>query len=85
MEEQGGQDMISATVLKEKRRCLRLTQKQVAERARISLQQYQKLESGSRSIMSCAFRLACRVIEALNMDVSMFYHGEYDASIPPIA
>lgn len=30
-----------------------------------------------RSILTCSFGLACRVIEALDMDVSKFYHGDY--------
>ena len=38
---------------------------------------YQRLESGERSILTCSFGLACRVIEALDMDVSKFYHGDY--------
>ena len=40
-------------------------------------QEYQRLESGERSILTCSFGLACRVIEALDMDVSKFYHGDY--------
>lgn len=32
---------------------------------------------GERSILTCSFGLACRVIEALDMDVSKFYHGDY--------
>ena len=54
-----------------------MTQKQVAEKAKITLQQYQKFESGARNIMTCSFRIACRVIEALEMNISDFYHGEY--------
>ena len=27
--------------------------------------------------MTCSFRIACRVIEALGMNISDFYHGEY--------
>ena len=53
------------------------TQKQVAEYAGITLQQYQKLERGSRNIMTASFSLACRVIEALEIDISAFYHREY--------
>ncbi len=30
-----------------------------------------------RSIMSCSFEIACRVIEALGMNISDFYHGNY--------
>ena len=54
-----------------------MTQQQVADRAGIILQQYQKLESGERDIMTSSFRTACKVIEALEMDITDFYHGEY--------
>ena len=64
-------------ILREKRVTLRMTQQQVADKAKIKLQQYQKFESGERNIMTCSFRIACRVIEALEMNVSDFYHGEY--------
>jgi len=30
-----------------------------------------------RQMLRCSFGLACRVIEALDMDVSKFYHGDY--------
>lgn len=56
---------------------LRMTQQEIADRAKITLRQYQRLESGERSILTCSFGLACRVIEALDMDVSKFYHGDY--------
>ena len=64
-------------VLREKRIMAGLTQKQVADRAGIALQQYQKFESGERNIMNSSFQIACRVIEALGMNISEFYHGEY--------
>jgi transcriptional regulator with XRE-family HTH domain len=68
----------AAAVLSERRRqMLRMTQQEVADRANITLRQYQRLESGERSILTCSFGLACRVIEALDMDVSKFYHGDY--------
>lgn len=67
----------AAAILSEKRQILRLTQQEVADRAKITLRQYQRLESGERNIMTSSFRLACRVIEALDMDVSKFYHGDY--------
>lgn len=43
----------------------------------LTLRQYQRLESGERNILTSSFGLACRVIEALDMDVSKFYHGDY--------
>ena len=67
----------AAAVLSERRQMLRMTQQEVADQANITLRQYQRLESGERSILTCSFGLACRVIEALDMDVSKFYHGEY--------
>ena len=41
-------------ILKEKRLVLELTQKQVAERAGVLLQQYQKFESGTASAIVAA-------------------------------
>ena len=73
----GFQTIIPAAVLSEKRQILRLTQQEVADRAKITLRQYQRLESGERNILTSSFGLACRVIEALDMDVSKFYHGDY--------
>ena len=67
----------AAAVLLKKRQMLRLTQQEIADQAKITLRQYQRLESGERSILTCSFGLACRVIEALDMDVSKFYHGDY--------
>ncbi len=65
------------SVLREKRVVLGLTQQQLADRANVVLQQYQKFESGERNIMTCSFQIACRIIEALEMDITDFYHGEY--------
>ena len=65
------------SVLYEQRVIHGMTQKQVAEKAKITLQQYQKFGSGARNIMTCSFRIVCRVIEALGMNISDFYHGEY--------
>ena len=55
----------AAAVLSEKRQILRLTQQEVADRAKITLRQYQRLESGERNILTSSFGLACRVIELL--------------------
>ena len=65
------------SVLRERRVVLGMTQQQVADKAGIIVQQYQKFESGERDIMTSSFRTACRVIEALEMDVTDFYHGKY--------
>jgi len=65
------------TILREKRVVLGLTQQQVADRAKITIRQYQAFESDERNIRTASYQLACRVIEALEMDVSKFYHNEY--------
>ncbi len=65
------------SVLYEQRIIRGLTQKQVAERAKVTLQQYQKFESGDRNILTASFRVACKIIEALGMDITSFYHGKY--------
>ena len=65
------------SILKEKRQVLRMTQQDIADKAKITLQQYQKFESGERNIRTASFQLACRVIESLGMNISDFYHGEY--------
>lgn len=72
--------LTTSNILKERRINLRLTQQEVAEKARILPQQYQKFESGERKIESATFQTACRVIEALNMDITKFYHREYSLS-----
>ena len=65
------------TVLREKRVVLGLTQQQVADRAKVALIQYQRFERGERNIMTSSFRVACSIIQALEMDISDFYNGKY--------
>jgi transcriptional regulator with XRE-family HTH domain len=69
--------LTTSNILKERRINLRLTQQEVAEKAGILLQQYQKFESGERKIESATFQTACKIIEALDMDITKFYHREY--------
>lgn len=64
-------------LLKERRIMLGLTQQAVADKAEIPLQSYQQFESGKRKIKNASFNLACRVIEALDMDPTKFYHDDY--------
>lgn len=70
------------SILFERRVLLGLTQKQVAEKAKIPMQSYQRFESGERNILTASFQMACRVIEALDMNISDFYHGKYVLSEP---
>ena len=62
-------------ILSRQRTMRGMTQRQVAAQAKITLRQYQKFESGERNITTCSFLIACRVIEALGMNVSDFYHS----------
>lgn len=67
----------TCNILKRKRLQLELTQQQVADKAGIHQQQYQKFENGDRDLMNSSFYTACKVIEALDMDISSFYHRKY--------
>lgn len=65
------------SVLQERRLVLELTQKQIAERAKIPLSTYQKFETGERNIRTAAFEVTCRVLTALELDIQGFFHGIY--------
>lgn len=62
--------------LAKQREALGLTQQQVADRARINIRQYQRLESGERSLDSTSFRIGLNVCYALQID-PMFYCEAY--------
>lgn len=65
------------SALRERRVVLGLTQQAVADRAKIPIQSYQQFESGKRKIRRASFDIACRVIEALEMTPTDFFHGNY--------
>lgn len=69
--------LTEGAMLRERLLILELTQQAVADRAKIPLQSYQQFESGKRNINRASFSIACRVLEALKMNISDFYHGEY--------
>lgn len=64
-------------ILRERRVTSGLTQQQVADKAGIKLQQYQKFESGERKLRTASFQIACSVLEALDLDVVKYFHKEY--------
>ncbi len=70
-------NLTPAAMLHEMRVRLGLSQAQIAEKAEISQQMYQRFESGKRNLMTSSFAVTCKVLEALNMDITRFYHGEY--------
>ena len=64
-------------LLKERRVTCGLTQQQVADKAGILIQHYQKFESGERNLRTASFDVACRVLEALDLDTVKYFHKEY--------
>ena len=70
------------SLLREQRERLSLTQKQVAERAKVVERQYQAFENNERNIMTASFQTAGKVLRALELDLTAFYHG---ASLPAAA
>jgi len=64
-------------LLKEQRVTCGLTQQQVADKAGILIQHYQKFESGERNLRTTSFDVACRVLEALDLDIVKYFHREY--------
>ena len=64
-------------ILRSRRLALGLTQQAVADRADISITAYQYFESEKRNIRNASFDVACRVIEALEMDITSFFHNDY--------
>lgn len=64
-------------ILRERRVTSGLTQQQVADKAGIKLQQYQKFESGERKLRTASFQIACSVLEALDLDIVKYFHKGY--------
>ena len=66
-----------ATILKNARDKLGMTQQQVANEARVQLRQYQRFESNERNLSSSSFYIACRILDALQLDIASYAHGKY--------
>ena len=64
-------------LLKEQRVIKGMTQQQVADKAGILIQHYQKFEGGERNLRTASFDVACRVLEALDLDIVRYFHHEY--------
>ncbi len=52
-------------MLRSRRKQLGLTQQQVADRAKIQLKQYQRLETGERHLSGCSMRIGLAVCAVL--------------------
>lgn len=59
-------------LLKIRREQLKFTQQQVADSAGITLRQYQKFESGERSIRGASLRIGLGICDALELDPHRF-------------
>ena len=59
------------------RKKLGLSQEDVANKAGIKLEQYQRFERGDREISSSTFQIVHAVLGALELDISAFRNGEY--------
>ena len=66
----------AAAYLRKRRHELKLTQQAVADKAEIKLQQYQKFESGERSILTASFFITCKLLDAMGIDIQGF-HRDY--------
>ena len=64
-------------ILRDFREKLGMTQQEIADKAKIQLRQYQRFEAGERNLSSSSFSIACRVIEALGLDIAKYHHGGY--------
>ena len=63
-------------ILKTRREQLGLTQQQVADQSKIQLRQYQRLESGERSMISASMRIALSICLVLKLDPYIFLDGK---------
>jgi transcriptional regulator with XRE-family HTH domain len=59
-------------VLRAQREALGLTQQQVANKSNITLRQYQRFESGERSITSTSLRIGANVCSTLKINPLFF-------------
>ena len=64
-------------ILLDARKKLGFTQQQVADKALVTLSQYQSFEYGSRKLSTASFTTASRILEALELDLSTFARGGY--------
>ena len=64
-------------LLIKQREKLGLSKEDVAAKAGIKLEQYQKFESGNRDLSSSTLRIVNAVLSALELDINAFSKGEY--------
>lgn len=59
--------------IKEHRECLGMTQQQVANEVGITVRQYQRYESGEKSIYSASFQIGVRLFKVLKLEIKEFF------------
>lgn len=59
-------------ILQNRRKSLKMSQQQVADAAHIQLRQYQRLESGERSMYGASLRIALSICNVLQLDPYRF-------------
>lgn len=62
------------SILITRRKQLNMTQQQVADAAHIQLRQYQRLESGERSMASASMRIGLSICSVLKLDPYRFVY-----------
>ena len=65
-------DIYTRSILQKRRTELNMTQQQVADKAKIQLRQYQRLESEERDIISASARIMLSVCAVLKLDPYLF-------------
>lgn len=60
-------------VIKEHREHLGMTQQQVANEVGITVRQYQRYESGEKSIYSASFQIGVRLFKVLKLEIKEFF------------
>ena len=68
-----GDSVPSKSILRDRRLELCMTQQQVADGAKIQLQQYQRLETGERNIESASMRVSLAICAVLKLDPFVFF------------
>ena len=71
-------------VLINRREELGMTQEEVAEKAGITLKQYQRFEIQESGLSSSSFRIVHAVLSALGLDTTAYKNGEYSLQTIPV-
>ncbi len=66
------------TIFRTKRIEMRLTQKEIANKAGISTPQYSRIESGDRELNSASFMTAGKILRAFDMDIEEYFNKELE-------